>query len=295
MILWITQRSIRSASDKSRVFGCCCLMLDVAFSVLENSREVDWRAPEFGSLWQHFESFITHGFEDAFMGRAAIFRIGIIKAWFCKVLLAQFWRDTRKNVLSFRSQWDVASLAKLIYYLNLRRENRYDAEFWNSYFNGGHIGAEFTDKALKMVKTITSDGPLLIFCQLGHLATSTIPSHHSGLERKDIVKVLELQDKLMADQRMPLNRASESVEDLCGVTGVTSGGTGDIGNAGEEGELLQRLLRRIDHRSLAIAGMPRNDLVPSPSGLKSMDRLVLVHRPLRPARASTSLNVRLIY
>jgi hypothetical protein len=190
-------------------------MLDVAFSVLENSREVDWRAPEFGSLWQHFESFITHGFEDAFMGRAAIFRIGIIKAWFCKVLLAQFWRDTRKNVLSFRSQWDVASLAKLIYYLNLRRENRYDAEFWNSYFNGGHIGAEFTDKALKMVKTITSDGPLLIFCQLGHLATSTIPSHHSGLERKDIVKVLELQDKLMADQRMPLNRASESVwEDL---------------------------------------------------------------------------------
>jgi hypothetical protein len=68
-------------------------VLDVAFSVLENSREVDWRAPEFGSLWQHFESFITHGFEGAFMGRAASFRIGIIKARFCKVLLAQFWDD----------------------------------------------------------------------------------------------------------------------------------------------------------------------------------------------------------
>jgi hypothetical protein len=66
-----------------------------------------------------------------------------------------------------------------------------------------------------MVNIITSDGPLSIFCQLGHLATSTIPSHHSGLERKDIEKVLELQDKLMVDQRLPLNGASDTVwEDL---------------------------------------------------------------------------------
>jgi hypothetical protein len=254
MILRIAQRSISSISDKSRVFECCCNVLDVALSALEDSREVDWRAPEFGSLWKHFESFITHGFEDAFMGRAAIFRIGIIKARFCKVLLAQFWDDIiHKKVLSCRSQWDVASFAKLIYYLGLRHEGRDDAEFWNSYFNGGHIGAEFTAKALKIIKTITNDGPLLIFCQLGHLATSTIPSHHSGLERKDILKVLELQDRLMLDQRMPLNCASdtvwkdldrlrEQVEDLCD---VTSGGTGDTGNAGNERELLQRLLWRI--------------------------------------------------
>jgi hypothetical protein len=257
MILRIAQRSISSTSDRFRVFECCCNVLDVALSVLEDSREVDWREPEFGSLWKHFESFITHGFEDAFMGRAASFRIGIIKVRFCKVLLAQFWDDIiHKNVLSFRSQWDVAAFAKLIYYLGLRHEDRDGAGFWNSYFNGGHIGAEFTDKALKMVKTITNDGPLSIFCQSGHLATSTIPSHHSGLERKDILKVLELQDRLMLDQRMPLNRASdavwedldrlqEQVEDLCGVTSGGTSETGNAGNAGEERELLQRLLWRI--------------------------------------------------
>lgn len=258
MILWITQRSISPTSDKFRVFECCCNVLDIAFSVLEDSRKVDWRAPEFGSLWQHFESFITHSFESAFMSRATSFRIGIIKARFCKILLAQFWDDTiRKKVLSFRSQWNVASLAKLIHHLGLRHETREDAEFWKAYFNGGHIGAEFTAKALKMVKIVSSDGPLSIFCQLGHLVTSTIPSHHSGLKRKDIEKVLELQDKLMADQQLPLNGASDSVwgdlnrlreqvKDLCG---ATSGGTVDTGNAddaGGEGELLQPLLRRID-------------------------------------------------
>jgi len=257
-ILWNTQRSISSTSDKFRVFDRCCKVLDVAFSVLEDSREVDWRAPEFGSLWQHFESFVTHGFQGAFLSRAAVFRFGIIKARFCKVFLAQFCNDTiHQNVLCFRSQWDVASLAKLIYYLDLRDED--DPEFWKSYFNGGHIGAEFTVKALKIVSVIASDGPLSIFCQLGYLATSTIPSHHSGLERKDIEKGLELQHKLMVDQRLPLNGASDKVwEDLdrlreqvkdLRVTGATPGDTGDTGNAGnagEEGGLLHPLLLRIN-------------------------------------------------
>jgi hypothetical protein len=185
------------------------------------------------------------------MGRATSFRVGIIKAGFCKVLLAQFWDDIiRKNVLSFQSQWDVASLAKLIYYLDLRDED--DPEFWNSYVNGGHIGAVFTAKALKMVNIIASDGSLLIFCQLGHLATSTILSHHSGLKRKDIEKIFNLQDKLMVDPRLPLNGASDTVwndldrlqkqvEDLCGAT------SGETGNAGNEVELLQPLLQRIDN------------------------------------------------
>jgi hypothetical protein len=260
MILSITQRSISSTSDKFRVFECCCNVLDVALSVLEDSREVDWLAPEFGSLWQHFESFITHSSQGAFMGRAVSFRIGIIRARFCKVLLAQVLDDImRRNVLSFRSQWDVASLAKLIYYLGLRDED--DPEFWNSYFNGGHIGAELTVKALKIVNIIADDGPLSIFCQLGHLATSTIPSHDSGLEHNDIEKVLKLQDKLMADPRLPLNGASDTVwndldrlqkqlEDLCGATSggtVDTGNAGDKDNAGEEVELLQPLLQKIDN------------------------------------------------
>ena len=253
MILSVTQRSTDSTSDKFRVFKCCCNLLDVAFSVLEDSGKVDWRAPEFGSLWQHFESFIAHGFQGAFMGRAASFRIGIIKARFCKVILAQFWDDIiSENILSFRSQWDVASLAKLIYYLGLRDEEA--PEFWNSYLKGGHIGAEFTAKALKMVNIIASDGPLLIFCQLGHLTTSTIPSHHSGLERKDIAKALELQEKLVKDKRLPLNGASDKVwedlnllrEQVKGRCSLTPGVTGGTGNAGEEGDLLQSLLQEID-------------------------------------------------
>jgi hypothetical protein len=171
VILWTTQKSISSTPDKLRVFECCCNILDVVFSVLEDSRDVDWRAPEFGSLWQQFESFITHGIHGAFLGRSASFRISIIKVRFCKALLAQFWDDViHKKMLSFQTQWDVASLAKLIYYLRLRDED--DPEYWNSYLSGGHIGAEFTDKAVKMVKIIARDGPLLIFCQLGHLATS---------------------------------------------------------------------------------------------------------------------------
>ena len=254
MILWTTQRSTSPTSGKFRVFEHCCNVLDVALSVLEDSPKVDWRAPEFGSLWQHFESFITHGFQGAFMGRATSFRIGMIKARFCKVLLAQFWDDTiRKKVLSFRSQWDVASLAKLIHYLGLRHENREDAEFWKAYFNGGHIGAEFTTKALKMAKIVSGDGSLLIFCQLGHLATSTIASHHSGIKRKDIKKVLELQDKLMVDQQLSLNGASDTVrgdlshlrkqvEDLCGATSGGTVDTGKSGDAGGEGELLLPLL-----------------------------------------------------
>ena len=71
MILSISQSSNTFTSDKFRVFGYCCNVLDVAFSVLDDSLKVDRRAPEFGSLWQHFESFITHGFQGAFMSRAA--------------------------------------------------------------------------------------------------------------------------------------------------------------------------------------------------------------------------------
>ena len=255
IVLWNTQKSASSTLDKFRVFECCCNVLDVSFLILEDSRKVDWRAPEFGSLWRHFESFITHGFQGAFMGRAASFRIGIIKARFCKILLAQFCDDIiHNNILSFRSQWDVASLAKLIHYLGLRDED--DPEFWNSCLKGGHIGADFTVKALKMVNIIAIDGPLSIFCQLGHLVTSTIPSRNSGLECKDIERVLELQDKLVEDERKPLNGASDKVwgdldrlrEQVIDLHNATSSFTGDTkaGHSGDEGGLLKSLLWKID-------------------------------------------------
>jgi hypothetical protein len=249
--LWNVQRLESPTPDKLRVFEDCCTVIDLAFSILEDSREVDWRAPEFGSLAQHFESFITHYFQGAFIGRSTSFRIGVIKARFCKALLAQFWNDIdREGTVSFRSQWDVASLARLIYTLGLRDED--DAKFWDSYVNGGHIGVEFTAKALEMIKIAERDGPLLIFCQLGHLVATAVPLDQSGLDSGDIKKVWKLQKKLTQKTRLPLDRASDAVwdevdqlrkqaEDLCAK------------NTGKNRKILRRLLRMIDdvwnHRS----------------------------------------------
>jgi hypothetical protein len=242
--LWNTQRSDCPIPDKLRVFEDCCTVLDIAFSVLEDSQEVDWRAPEFGSLSNNFESFITHCFQGAFMGRATSFRVGIIKARFCKALLAQFWDDIdREGTVSFRSQWDVASLARLICHLGLR--DKEDAEFWDSYVNGGHIGADFAAKALGMIDTTARDGPLLIFCQLVHLAATAVPLNQSGLEPKDLEKVWKLQAETIEGKRLPLNRASDVVWKALGqLRELVDELRGK--NVGKDRKILERLLRTID-------------------------------------------------
>ena len=241
--LWNTQRFESPIPDKLRIFEDCCTVLDITFSILEDSQEVDWRAPEFGSLSNHFESLITHCFQGAFMGRATSFRVGIIRARFCKALLAQFWKDTdREGTVSFRSQWDVASLARLITVLGFR--DKEDTGFWDSYVNGGHIGANFTAKALEMIHMAARDGPLLIFCQLGRLVVTAMPLNQSGLKAKDVEKVLNLQTKVIETKRLPLKRAShivweelgrlqDQVSDLCAK------------NTGKDRKLLELLLRTI--------------------------------------------------
>jgi hypothetical protein len=242
--LWNTQRFDIPIPDKHRILEDCCTVLDLTFSVLEDSQEVDWRAPEFGSLSNHFESLITHCFQGAFMGRATSFRVGIIKARFCKALLAQFRNDIdREGTVSFRSQWDVASLARLICILGFR--DKEDAEFWDSYVNGGQIEANFTAKALEMIDIAARDGPLLIFCQLGHLAGTAVPLNQSGLKPEDMEKVLKLQMKVIENKRLPLKHAShivwealgqlrELVNELC------------VKNTGKDRKLLERLLRIIN-------------------------------------------------
>ena len=202
--LWNTERSDSPIPDKLRVLEDFCTVLDVAFSVLEDSQEVDWRAPEFGSLSNHFESLITHCFQGTFMGRATSFRVGIIKARFFRALLAQFKDDIGyEGTVSFRSQWDIASLARLACILGFR--DKEDADFWDSYVNGGHIGTNFTGKALEVIDMAARDGPLLIFCQLGRLAVTAVPLRRSDLKPKDIEKVLNLQMKVVEDKRLPLN------------------------------------------------------------------------------------------
>jgi len=91
--LWSAQRSDCPTPDMLRIFEDCCTVLDVALWSLENSTKVDWRAPEFGSLAQKFESFITHCFQDSFMKGVTRFRVGLIRARSCKILLAKFLDD----------------------------------------------------------------------------------------------------------------------------------------------------------------------------------------------------------
>jgi hypothetical protein len=244
--LWNTQRSDSPTPDKHRVFEDCSTVVDIAFSVLEDSQEIDWRAPEFGSLAQHWESFIAHCFQGAFMGRATSFRVGVIKARFCKALLAQFSNDIeRDGTVSFRSQWDVASLARLICTLGLR--DKENPEFWNSYVNGGHIGTEFTTKALDMIDITARDGPLLIFCLLGHLATSAVPLDQSGLEFEDIEKVWKLQRKVIDKDSLRSNYPSDEV---WGDVGQMRKQANDLlgKNFGKDREIkiLQDLLQTID-------------------------------------------------
>jgi hypothetical protein len=252
--LWNAQRSDIPTPDKLRVFEDCCTVIDLVFSVLEDSEEVDWRTPEFGSLAQCLESFITHCFQGAFMGRATGFRVGIVGARFCKALLTQFRNDIdREGTVFFRSQWDVASLARLIHTLGLGDEE--DAEFWNSYVYGGHIGTELTVKALEMIDIAARDGPLLIFCQLGHLAATAVPLRQSGLECKGIEKVWEIQRKVVDNKRLPLNRASDAVWERLGqLREQVNNLHGKI--TGKDIEILQDLLLMIDDvYNLRISGL----------------------------------------
>ena len=241
--LWNAQQSDCPTPDKLRILDDCCTVLDVALWSLENSTKVDWRAPEFGSLAQKFESFITHCFQDSFMRRATTFRVGLIRARCCKILLARVFDDIEsEGTIFFRSQWDVAFLAKLFRSFDIGDEE--DAEFWESYIHGGHVGPKFASKAREMFNRVAHDGPLLIFYRLGYLATTAIPLHGSDLSSVDLDKIWELQRSIMEDSRRPLWDASNQVwEKLRGLqTEVSS----LCAKKGHGGDMLQPLLEMID-------------------------------------------------
>jgi hypothetical protein len=205
--LWNAQQSDRPTTDKLRIFEDCCIVIEVAFSSLEDSERVDWREPEFGSLVQQFESFIAHCFRSSFMGRATSFHVGIIRAQCSKALLTQFLSDfERDGAIFFRSQWDVASLARLFWTLGIGDDG--DAAFWQPYINGGCLDEAIAPKAMAQ---IARDGHLLIFHTLGRLATTAAPLYGSGLN-KHLEKVEKLQRKVIKDRRSrSRDAASDSV------------------------------------------------------------------------------------
>ena len=212
--LWNSLRSNCFIPTKLRIFDMCCTVIDAAFVALENSQKVDWRAPDFGSLAHYFEIFVTDCFQGTFIERAIGFHVGLIKARFCKAVLAQFLDEfNREGTVIFRSHWDVASLARVFYSLGVG--NNEDVEFWKAFVDGGHIGPEFMARTHVMLDTAACDGPLLNFCKLGHLGTMAVPFKGSGLEDTDFDKLLDLLQKMREDSRLPLTLASTPVwEDL---------------------------------------------------------------------------------
>jgi hypothetical protein len=197
------------------VIDTYCTVIDSAFVALEHSN-VDWRAPDFGSLAHSFELFVTACFRGMFIERVTGFRVGLIKARFCRAVLAQFLDEfDHEGTVVFRSHWDVASLAKVFYSLGVGEDA--DVEFWKSFVDVGRgpIGSEFMAKTHTMLHTAERDGPLLNFCKLGQLGTMAVPFKGSGLEDTDFKKLLDLMQMMTEDPRLPLTRASTSIwEDL---------------------------------------------------------------------------------
>ncbi|KAH9017223.1 hypothetical protein EDB85DRAFT_682169 [Lactarius pseudohatsudake] len=202
--------------DKLRVFDRCCTVIDAAFALLENSPNVDWRSPDLGSLSHYFELFVTDCFQGVYIDRAIGFRVGLIKARFCKAVLTQFLDEFhRVGTVVFQSHWDVASLARVFYSLGVG--DNADVEFWKSFVDGGSIGAEFVARAHAMLETAARDGPLLNFCKLGRLGVMAVPFKGSGLEDTDCFKkLLDLLKEMADDPRLPLTLASTLIWDDLG-------------------------------------------------------------------------------
>jgi len=210
IVLGNSYKSDASIPEKLRFFDTCCGVIDDIFIALENSERVDWRVPEFGPLAHHFELFVTNCFQGTFVSRGTGFRVGLIKARFCKAVLAQFMHEVAiQGSMIFRSQWDVAALARVFYTLGVGSEE--DVEFWKQYVDGGDIGAEFMVKAHAMLDVAVRDGPLLNFIKLGHLATTAVPLEGSGLEDGEFWKVVDLLQRMMDDSALPLQLASAKV------------------------------------------------------------------------------------
>ena len=171
------------------------------------------RVPEFGPLAHHFELFMTNCFQGTFVSRATGFRVGLIKSRFCKVVLTQFMHEVDiQGALAFRSQWDVAALARVFYTLGVGNEE----VFWKQFVDGGQIGAEFMAKAHGTLDMAVHDGPLLNFVKLGHLATTSLPFEGSGLEDGEFGKLVNLLQKMRDDSALPcLLEQSRSAQPEC--------------------------------------------------------------------------------
>jgi hypothetical protein len=262
--LWNAVQLESPITDKLRIFEACCTVIDAMFFALEDSDKVDWRAPDFGSLAQHFEILITICFRGTFVGRATGFRVGLIKLRFCKAALTRSHKEvlSTEGAVSLRSQWDVASLARVFFTLEVGNDE--DTVFWESYTDGGHIDAEFMIKLRDTLDTAFRDGPLLTFCKLGHLVVTAVPFAGSGLEPADVEKVQAFQETLLWDEQLPLKFASADVwKELSRLRGKVSSTLRR--SFDKERDMLDRLLRMIEDVNAHNPYSPQQpELSPSP-------------------------------
>jgi hypothetical protein len=292
-----------------RVFDTCCTVIDAAFVALETSK-VDWRAPNFGSLAHYFELFVTDRFRGMFIERAIAFRVGLIKARFCRAVLAQFLNEFKtEGTVIFRSHWDVAALARIFYSLGVSSDA--DVEFWKSFVDGGPVGVTQVAKTHTTLDTAKRDGPLLNFCKLGYLGLMAVPFKGSGLTDTDFKNLLALMQKMTEDLQLPLTQAStpaweeldrlrREVADTRTRIGVrvlgdefndifeTSDDEGEVMDifetSGNEDETnMKALLRRIDkvirHRPLSTFQHSPNDHVPAQASGTSTVTVVQLNSP----------------
>jgi hypothetical protein len=287
------------------VFETCCIVIDAAFVALENSN-VDWRAPDFGSLAHYFELFVTDCFQGIFIERAIAFRVGLIKARFCKAILSQFLDEFKsKGTVIFRSHWDVASLARVFYSLGVG--DHADVEFWKSFVDGGPVDPAFMAKTHAMLHKAQRDAPLLNFCKLGHLGMMAVPFEGSGLDDTEFKKLLDLMQKLMqgSDPRLPLTNASTPVwersyqlrEEVVDVCKRISSNEADIGERSTyenevDMKLMKALLEKIDAIYLSSAAAqehrPYGRAQAQPSGTSAVMELSQPSGGLIPGDNKTS-------
>ena len=201
-----------SSPEKLRTFDACCVVIDTAFTALWNSMTVDWRASNFGELTQYFDLVVVDHSRNMSIESATGLRISLIRAKLCRAVLAQFLDHFKsEGIVAFQAQEDVASLARVFYYLGIVDDT--DVEFWKSFVDGGLVGPVLVAKTRTMLLKAERDGPLLNFCKLGRLGMMAVGFKGSGLRDTDFEELFGLMQKMTEDSRLPLIHASTPVWD----------------------------------------------------------------------------------
>jgi hypothetical protein len=123
-------------ADKLRVVMDFISILDVAFTVPNDSSNIDWQSPDFDLLMGHFFGFRDNVTQGMFLGRDANFRLGIFYIQYCHATLCQFSMRRSRGEPFFTSA--TGSLSKLVSTLGIGTQEDRDYLSYNFWFR--HCG-----------------------------------------------------------------------------------------------------------------------------------------------------------